>query len=123
MATPFTRLLVALAGLAAAYSVVAMAANARADAMSAGANIPAELVQWHSGLTAASDSRVDSERNSRLSAIDPEDLTAYLLMHGAAGQRNVAQRGFDYSFDAFDAPASAHKSAHIPNVTEGGSAH
>ena len=116
MATPFTRLLVALA------SVVAMAANARADAMSAGANIPAELVQWHSGLTAASDSRVESERKSSLSAIDPEDLTAYLLMHGAAGQRDAAQSGFDYSFDAFDAPASAHKSALIPAVTEGGSA-
>ena len=122
MATPFTHLLVAVASLATVYSVVATSGSAWADNMSAEASIPAQLVQWHSGLTVTSDFRAEPEWKSNLSAIDPEDLTAYFLMHGAVVQRAVAQGGFDSSFDAFDAPNSARKSARIPAVTQGGSA-
>jgi hypothetical protein len=122
MATPFTHLLVAVASLATVYCVVATSGHARADDMSAVAYVPAELVQWHTGLTVTSDSYVKPEWKSTLTAIDPQDSTAYLVMHGAVGLRGVAEDGFDYSLDSFDAPKGARKSARDPARTQDGSA-
>jgi hypothetical protein len=119
MATPCRRLLVAVAGLAA---VVATSGNALADDISAVVRVPAELMQWHSGLSGTSDSRFKPERNSTPTAIDPEDFTAYLAMHGAAGLRYVAEDRFDHSRDAFDAPISARKSARDAAGIQSGSA-
>jgi hypothetical protein len=117
MATPFTHLLIAVGSLVTVYFVVA----AWADDRSAGAHAPAELLQWHSGLTVSSDSYVKPEWKSTLTAIDPEDSTALLVMHGAAGLRDVAEDGFDYSYDVFDAPKRARKPARDPAGTQGGS--
>lgn len=122
MATSLTHLLVAACSLATVYSVVAASGNAWADDMSALAYAPAELLQWHSGLTVTSDSYVKPEWKSTLTAIDPEDSTALLVMHGAVGLRDVAADGFDYSRDSFDAPKGARKSTRDPAGTQGGSA-
>jgi hypothetical protein len=122
MATPFTHLLVAVASLTTVYPVVAAFGNAWADDMSAVAHAPAELLQWHSGLTVTSDCCVKREWKSTLTAIDPEDSTAFLVMHGAVGLRRVAEDGFDYSLDSFDALKGACKSARDPAGTQGGSA-
>ena len=122
MATPFRHLLAAVASLATVYCVVATWGNARADDMSAVAYIPAELVQWHSGLTVTGDSYVRPERKRALRATDPQDSTAYLVMHGAVGIRDVAEDGSDSSLDAFAAPKSARKSARNPGGTRDGSA-
>lgn len=122
MAAPFTHLLVAIGSLATVYSVVAASGNAWADDMSTVVHAPAELLQWHSGLTVTSDSCVKPEWKSTLTAIDPEDSTAFLVMHGAVGLRRVAEDGFDYSLDTFDAPKGARKSARDPAGTQGDSA-
>jgi hypothetical protein len=121
MATSFTRLLVAVASLATVYAVVAARGNAWADDLSAVAHAPAELLQWHSGLT-VSDSCVKPEWKSTLTAIDPEDSTAFFVMHGTVGLRHVAEDGFDYSLDSFDAPKGARESARDPAGIQGGSA-
>lgn len=73
MATPFRHLLAAVASLATVYCVVATSGNTRADDMSPVAQVPAELLRWHSGLTGTSDSRCKPEWKSTLTAIDPED--------------------------------------------------
>lgn len=122
MATPYTHLLVAVASVATVYCVVAASGNAWADDMSAVAHAPAELVQWHSGLSVTSDSRVTPEWKSTVTAIDPEDSAAFFVMHGAAGLRDVAEDEFDYSLDSFEAPKGARKSARDPARTQGGSA-
>ena len=129
MATPFTHLLVAVATLATVYCVVAAPGNARADDMSAVAHAPAELaelVQWHSGIhsgiTVTSDSCVNPEWKSTITAIDPEDATAFRVLQGAAGLRDVAEDGFDYSLDSFDAPKGARKSARDPARAQDGPA-
>ncbi len=121
MATPFTRLLVAAASLVTVYSVVAAFGNAWADDVSAVEPAPAELVRWRSGLTVTSGSCVKPEWKSTLTAIDPEDSTAFRLMHGAVGLRDVEQDGCDYSLDSFDAPKGARKSARDLAGTQGDS--
>lgn len=121
MATPFTHLLVAVASLATVYSFVAASGNAWADDMSAVAHAPAELVQWHSGLTVTSGSCVKPEWKSTLTAIDAEDSTEFRVMHGTVGLCYVAEDGFDYSLDSFDAPKGARKSARDPAGSQGGS--
>jgi hypothetical protein len=122
MATPVTHFLVAVAGLATMYSVAAMSGDAWADDMSAVAYTPAELLQWHSGLTVTSDFCVKQERKSTLTVFDPEDATALLVMHGAVGIRDVADHGLDYSVDSFDAPKGARKSARDPAGIQRGTA-
>lgn len=121
MARPFTHLLVAVAILTMVYCVVSMSANGRADDVRAAAYVPAELVQWHSGFTASSDSGVKPERKSTLGAMDAEDFRAFLVMHGAVGIRDVAEDGFDHSVDFFDAPKGARNSARFPAMTLDGS--
>jgi hypothetical protein len=122
MATPFTHLLAVVAVLATIYCVVATSGNAPADGMRAVAYVPAELVQWHSGFTVTSDSAANPEWKSTPSAIDPEGSTAFLVMHGAVGIRDVARDGFDSSLDSIDAPKGARKSARNPAGTQTGSA-
>ena len=114
MATQFANLLVAVAGFAMVCGVVAASANARADDMSAVAYVPAELMQWHSGLTVSDAPYVKPEWRSTLSATVPEDAKALLVMHGAAGIRDAAEDGLDYSRGAFDAPGRARKTARHP---------
>ncbi len=122
MATPFKYLLGSAAGVAMVYCVGATSGNAWADDMSAVAYVPAELVQWHTGLTVTGDFYVKPERKSALRAMHPEDSTVLLVMHGAVGIRDVAEDGFDYPLDSFDAPKGARKSARNPAGTQHGSA-
>ena len=122
MTMPLTHLLVAVAGLATACCVVATSGNAAADDMGALAPAPAELMQWHSGLTVTSDSSVKPEWRSTLNAIDPDDSAALLQMHGAVSLRDGVEDGFDYSLDSLDTPKGARKSARNPAGTQGGSA-
>ena len=91
-----------------------------------GATIPlalVELVRWHSGLTVtSSDVCVNPEWKSTLTAIDAQDSAAFRVLHGAAGLRDVAADGFDYSFDSFDVPKGARKSARDPARAQDGAA-
>ena len=117
MATPFTYLLVAIAGLATVYSAVAVPANARADDLGAGAYAPAELaqlLQWHSGLTVTSESCTDPAWKSALIAIDPEEYMAFRAWHGAEGLSHMARDGFESSPASFDAPKGDRKSVQGP---------
>jgi hypothetical protein len=111
-----THLLVAIASLATVYAVVASSGNACAVAWA-----PAELMQWHSGLTVASGSCVKPEWKTTLTAIAPEDSTASRVMHGAVGLCYVAADQSDYSLDFFAAPKGARKPARDPGGTRGGS--
>ena len=126
MATPFTHLLIGVASLATVHCVGAVHGNAWADDMGAMAHAPAELVElvrWHSGLTVtSSDVCVNPEWKSTLTAIDAQDSAAFRVLHGAAGLRDVAADGFDYSFDSFDASKGARKSAQGPARAQDGSA-
>ncbi len=54
--------------------------------------------------------------------MDPEGPTALFVMHRAVGIRDVAEDGFDYLPDSFDAPKGARKSARDPAMTQDGSA-
>ena len=114
MATPFKYLLGSAASVAMVYCVGAPSGNAWADDMSAVAYVPAELMQWHSGLTVSDDPYVKPEWKSTLSATVPEGAKALLVMHGAAGIRDAAEDGLDYSRGAFDAPGRARKAARHP---------
>jgi hypothetical protein len=122
MATPVTHLLIAVASLATVYSVAGTSGNTWADDMSAVAYTPAELLQWHSGLTATSDFCVKPERTGTHTAIAPGDSKALLVMHGAVGIRDMAEDGSDYSRDSFDAPKGARKVARDPAGVQDGSA-
>ncbi len=122
MAMPATHLLIAVASLATVYSVAATSGNTGANDMSAVAYTQAELLQWHSGLTATSDFCVKPERKGTHTAKAPEDSTALLVMHGAVGIRDVAEDGVDYSRDSFGAPKGARKSARDPAGVQDGSA-
>jgi hypothetical protein len=118
MATPFTYLLVAIAGLATVYSTVAVPANALADDLGAGAYAPAELaelLQWHSGLTVTSESCDNPEWKSALSAINPEESMAFRVWHGAEGLPPMAKDGFESSSASFDAPKGDRKSVQGPS--------
>lgn len=121
MATPFMHLLVAVASLATVYSVVATSANAWADDINAVARAPAELLQWHSGLTDTVGSCVEPAWNSTVTAIDPRDFTVYLEMHGAIGLRVTAEGEFESSLSFFDVPKGARKSAGDPPGPQAGS--
>ena len=121
MATSFTPLLVAVASLATVCCVVVTSGNAREDATGAAAPVPAELVQWHSGLSVTGDSLVKPEWKSTLTAIVPEDSTALLAMHRAVGIRDVADDGFNFSPKSFDAPKGGHKSERNPARKQEGS--
>lgn len=111
MAKAFTYLLVAVASMATVYCVVASSGNAWANEIGAVADVPAELMRWHSGVTGTSDSCVKSEWKSTLNATDRDDSTEYLVMHGAVGPLDVTEHGSDYSVDSFDAPKGARKVA------------
>jgi hypothetical protein len=101
MATSLTHLRAALTGLATVYCVVAMAGNARADESRAVAHVPPDLVQWHSELSGSGESGAKPEWKSTLTTIDPQDSTAYLVMHGAAGLRDAADGALDHSREPF----------------------
>ena len=122
MATPFTHLLVAVTGLATVYGAVASPGIARADGKSAVAPVPAELVQWHSGLSVTSGSHSKPEWKSTLTAIDPEGPSALLVMHRSVGIRDVSEDGLNYSPDSFDAPKGARKSERNAAGKQGSSA-
>ncbi len=85
----------AMASLATACCIVLTPANAWADDLRATAPVPAELTQWHSGLTVGGEPGAKPEWQSSLSAIGSEDSSAYLMMHGAAGPRNATQERID----------------------------
>ena len=128
MATPFTYLLVAITTVATVCSVAAAPVDARAGDLVAVAHAPRELielVQWHSGIhsgiTVASDTCVNPEWKSALSAIDPEDSMVFRVFHGADGIGNVAEDGFDFSPDSSIAPKGARKSARDPARVQDGS--
>lgn len=87
MAKPFTHFLVAVACLAAIYSEMATSGNAWADDMREVAPVPAELIQWHSGLTGSSTACVIPEGKRPHAATQAEDAAAYLVMHD--GLRHV----------------------------------
>ena len=86
MATPFTYFLVAVTSVAAVYSSMAMPGNAWADDINDVSPVPAELLQWHSGLT-GSTACVIPEGKTPHAATQAEDAAAYLVMHG--GLRHV----------------------------------
>ncbi len=120
MATPFTYMLVAIAGLATVYSAVAVPANARADDLGAGAYAPAELaelLQWHSGLTDTNESCTDPAWKSALIAIDPQGSMAFRAWHGAEGLSHSARDGFESSPASFDAPKGDRQSVQGPART------
>lgn len=119
MAKPFTHFLAAVACLAAICSEMATSGNAWADDMREVAPVPAELIQWHSGLTGASDFCVIPEGNRPHATSNPGDSAAYLVMHGAVGLRTVALDASEYWSDSFKAPKGARKSARNPGATRG----
>jgi len=88
-------------GLAMVCCLAVPSGNARADDLRAVAQIPAELVQWHSGLTVIDDPCVMPEWKSTLTAIDPRDPTSQLPMRGAAGFPDAADKGPHSSRDSF----------------------
>lgn len=119
MATPFTCFLVAVASVAAAYSSMAMPGNAWADDIIEVAPVPAELMQWHSGLTGTSNACVIPEGKRPHAATQTEDAAAYLVMHGAVGLRHVGLDGSDFWFNSFDALNGARKPARNPGANQG----
>ena len=114
MATPFTHVLAAVASLATVHSVVASSVTAWADETSAVAQVPAELMQWHSGLTVTGGSSVNPELSRALRIIDPKVATTYLVMHGAAGLRVATEYRSDYLLDSFDAPQGTRTATRVP---------
>lgn len=120
MAPRFTHLLVAVVGLATVCSVAAASWNAWGDEMNAVAHTPAELLQWHSGLTVTSGSCVKPEWKSTLSATGQEDAAAlHVILHGGAGLPDVAKDGFDYSPDTSGAPKGSRRSVRDPAPIQG----
>ena len=119
MATPFTHFLAAVVSLAALYSSMATSGNAWAEDTSEVASVPAELMQWHSGLTGTSNSCVIPEGQRRNAATQPEDSMVYLVMHRAVGLWNVELDGSDFWFNSFDAPNGARKFTPIPGANQG----
>ena len=127
MATPFSFLLLTIAALATEYCAFAAPGNALAGDVNVVARAPAELVElvrWHSGLSVnGSDACVNPEWKSALSAIDPQDTSAFRVMHGADGLRGLAEDGIYFSLDALDAPkGGARQFVQDPASTQDGPA-
>lgn len=119
MATSFTHFLAAVVSLAALYSSMATSGNAWADDTSEVASVPAELMQWHSGLTGTSNSCVIPETKRPHAATQPGDPAAYLAMHGAVGLRSVGLDVSDFWFNSFDAPNIPRNSTRNPGANQG----
>ncbi len=119
MATPFTHFLVAVVSLAALYSSMATSGNAWAEDTSEVASVPAELMQWHSGLTGTSNACVIPEQQRPSAATQPEDAAVYLVMHRAVGLRDAGLQRSNFWFNSFDAPIGARKFPTIPGDNPG----
>lgn len=97
MATPITRLLAAVTGVAACCALAGetregVAAGAPADLM--------ELVQWHAGFGVADGFCSDMQVASPLGVMAAGSSTALLAMHGAPGLQYAEIRGSAGSLDA-----------------------
>jgi len=114
MAIPCARLLLAAAGLATVGCVGAAHGSAWVDDVHAQAPVRTELIQWHTGLTVAPGSPSQMQRETILATTDPDELSAYVVMHhafclwGAAG-------------DFFEPAAGIRHAAHVPAAEEGDS--
>lgn len=114
MAIPCARLLLAAAVLATVGCVGAAHGSAWVDDVRARAPVRTDLIQWHTGLPVALGSPSRMQWENVLATTDPDEVSAYVVMHhafclwGAAG-------------GSFEPATGIRHAAHVPAAEEGAS--